>query len=88
MFVPCDIAIHDILLIWTEDVCKFNTLPGNATINAQSGVYGDVITSTRNYGYSFINHSSSEFIECLEFGVWSKVPETCHRKEYHKAKLQ
>ena len=73
----CHITIFHIC---TGDVCHFKTLPVNAALSSHSGVYGDVVISACNYGYSFLNHSTSESFECLELGVWSKVPEVCHRK--------
>ena len=81
MFSFLVIRCHNSLLfIRSEDVCNFDTLPEDATLSFHSGVYRDVITSSCHRGYSFSNHSTLEFIECLELGLWSKVPEACHRK--------
>ena len=55
-------------------------VPWAGTLSSRTGLLNDIITSTCNHGYSFVNHFTFEFIECLESGKWSKVPDVCHRK--------
>ena len=66
-------------IISAEDVCHLDVVPANTDLSALVGVYGNVITATCHHGYTFLNHSTTEVIECLEFGLWDKLLGDCLR---------
>ena len=62
------------------DICHLSTAPGNATLNATTVVFHEIIVSTCDYGYSLLDGSVTQVAQCMEFGVFNITFEDCHGK--------
>ena len=48
--------------------------------NTSNGVFGDVVEALCHQGYSYGKGSTVEYIQCGDYGIWDKKPQSCTGK--------